>query len=388
MKLRQLGRKTILPAIAFALALFVGGLVIGFTDSRVLSKISSPISFIRVFASTVGNAYLALFQGAIFDPNLAEGHSLLTGFYPLSQTMVNAAPLMLCGLSVAIAFKAGLFNIGAQGQFILGAIGASYVGFHYQLPIVVHIIVAIVAAIVLSALWGGFVGLLKAKTGAHEVIVTIMLNYIAANFLLWLLGTTAFLRPGRLDPLAPPIKESARLLRLFGDNYSVNVGIFISIFVAFLFWLLINRSTWGFKTRAVGANSSAARTAGISVQKITIGTMLIAGALSGLAGAIHVLGFQYELTSDVAGSFGFDAITVALLGRGGPVGVVLASLLFAGLRVGGTTMQANVQVPVEIVLVIQALVVLFIAAPGLISRYLKIKNLESGQEMASKGWNG
>jgi len=388
MKLQQLGRKAILPAIAFALALFVGGLVIGFTDSRVLSKISSPIGFIRVFASTVGNAYLALFQGAIFDPNLAEGHGLLTGFYPLSQTVVNAAPLMLCGLSVAIAFKAGLFNIGAQGQFILGAIGASYVGFHYQLPIVVHIVVAIVAAIVLSALWGGFVGLLKAKTGAHEVIVTIMLNYIAANFLLWLLGTTAFLRPGRLDPLAPPIKESARLLRLFGDNYSVNVGIFISIFVAFLFWLLINRSTWGFKTRAVGANSSAARTAGISVQKITIGTMLIAGALSGLAGAIHVLGFQYELTSDVAGSFGFDAITVALLGRGGPVGVVLASLLFAGLRVGGTTMQANVQVPVEIVLVIQALVVLFIAAPGLISRYLKIKNLESGQEMASKGWNG
>ncbi|CAB4650377.1 unannotated protein [freshwater metagenome] len=388
MKLQQLRRKAILPVIAFALALFVGGLVIGFTDSRVLSKISSPISFIRVFASTVGNAYLALFQGAIFDPNLAEGHGLLTGFYPLSQTVVNAAPLVLCGLSVAIAFKAGLFNIGAQGQFILGAIGASYVGFHYQLPIVVHIVVAIVAAIVLSALWGGFVGLLKAKTGAHEVIVTIMLNYIAANFLLWLLGTTAFLRPGRLDPLAPPIKESARLLRLFGDNYSVNVGIFISFFVALLFWLLINRSTWGFKTRAVGANSSAARTAGISVQKITIGTMLIAGALSGLAGAIHVLGFQYELTSDVAGSFGFDAITVALLGRGGPVGVVLASMLFAGLRVGGTTMQANVQVPVEIVLVIQALVVLFIAAPGLISRYLKIKNLESGQEIASKGWNG
>ena len=116
--------------------------------------------------------------------------------------------------------------------------------------------------------------------------------------------------------------------------------------------------------------------------------MIIAGALSGLAGAIHILGFQYELTSDVAGSFGFDAITVALLGRGGPVGVVLASLLFAGLRVGGSTMQANVQVPVEIVLVIQALVVLFIAAPGLITRFLKIKNLESGQEMASKGWNG
>lgn len=388
MNLKTIGKKTILPLIAFALALIVGGLVIGFTDSRVLEKISSPISFIKIFASTVGNAYLALFQGSIFDPNLAEGHSFLVGFYPLSQTVVNAAPLMLCGLSVAVAFKAGLFNIGAQGQFIFGAIGASYIGFHFQLPIVLHIVVAIIFAIVLSALWGGFVGVLKAKTGAHEVIVTIMLNYIAANFLLWLLGTSAFLRPGRLDPLAPPIKESARLLKIFGSNYSVNVGIFISLIVAGLYWWLINRSTWGFKTRAVGANASAAKTAGISVQRITIGTMIIAGGLSGLAGAIHVLGFQYELTSDVAGSFGFDAITVALLGRGGPVGVVLASLLFAGLRVGGSTMQANVQVPVEIVLVIQALVVLFIAAPGLITRYLKIKNLESGQEIASKGWNG
>jgi len=386
--MKHIAKKAVLPLIAFGLALFVGGLVIGFTDSRVLSKIGSPISFLKIFASTVGNAYLALFQGAIYDPNLAEGHSFLTGFYPLSQTVVNAAPLMLCGLSVAIAFKAGLFNIGAQGQFIFGAIGASYVGFHYELPIFIHVIVAITAAIVLSALWGGFVGLLKAKTGAHEVIVTIMLNYIAANFLLWILGTSTFLRPGRLDPLAPPVKDTARLPRIFGENYSVNVGIFISIFVALLFWLLLNRSTWGFKTRAVGANSSAARTAGISVQRITIGTMLIAGGLSGLAGALHILGFQYELTSDAAGSFGFDAITVALLGRGGPVGVVLASLLFAGLRVGGTTMQANVQVPVEIVLVIQALVVLFIAAPGLIARYVKIKNLESGQEMASKGWNG
>ncbi|CAB4705087.1 unannotated protein [freshwater metagenome] len=388
MNLKTLGKKTILPSVAFVLALFVGGLVIGFTDSRVLTKIGSPISFIRIFASTVGNAYLALFQGAVFDPNLTQGHSFVVGFYPLSQTVVNAAPLMLCGLSVAVAFKAGVFNIGAQGQFIFGAIGASYIGFHYQLPIVLHVVVAIIVAIILSAIWGGFVGVLKAKTGAHEVIVTIMLNYIAANFLLWLLGTTAFLRPGRLDPLAPPIKESAQLLRIFGLNYSVNIGIFISLFVAGLYWLLMNRSTWGFKTRAVGANSSAAKTAGISVQRITIGTMIIAGALSGLAGAIHVLGFQYELASDVAGSFGFDAITVALLGRGGPVGVVLASLLFAGLRVGGSTMQSNVQVPVEIVLVIQALVVLFIAAPGLITRYLKIKNLESGQEMASKGWNG
>jgi simple sugar transport system permease protein len=140
--------------------------------------------------------------------------------------------------------------------------------------------------------------------------------------------------------------------------------------------------------RAVGANSAAARTAGISVQRSTILAMALAGALAGLAGTIHVLGYQYELTADVAGSFGFDAITVALLGRGNPVGVILAAILFAGLRVGGVTMQSNVGVPVEIVLVIQALVVLFVAAPGLIKQIFKVKTLESGTELVSKGWNG
>lgn len=377
-----------MPFLAFVLALVIGGIVIGLTDSRVNSKISEPIEFIKALLSTVGNAYLSLFQGAIYDPNLAEGQGFIRGFYPFSETLLAASPLILCGLSVAVAFKAGLFNIGAQGQFIFGAIGASIIGFRYDLPVGIHILAAIVFAIILAGIWGGIVGFLKAKTGAHEVIVTIMLNYIAARFILWILGEPAFLRPGRIDPLAPPVRESSRLPLLFGDQYRVNVGLIVALSVAALVYFILNRTTLGFRFRAVGANATAARTAGISVGATTIAAMILAGALAGVGGAVHVLGNQYELTTDIAGSFGFDAITVALLGRGSPIGVVLASILFAALRVGGVTMQANVQVPVEIVLVIQALVVLFIAAPGLVAKIFRVRKYEKAETLASKGWNG
>ena len=377
-----------MPFLAFALALIIGGIVIGITDSRVNSKISEPIEFIKALLSTVGNAYLSLFQGAIYDPNLAEGEGFIRGFYPFTETLLAASPLILCGLSVAVAFKAGLFNIGAQGQFIFGAIGASFIGFRYDLPVGIHILAAIAFAIILAGIWGGIVGFLKAKTGAHEVIVTIMLNYIAARFILWILGEPAFLRPGRIDPLAPPVKETSRLPLLFGENYRVNVGLIVALAVAALVYFILNRTTLGFRFRAVGANATAARTAGISVGATTIAAMILAGALAGVGGAVHVLGNQYELTTDIAGSFGFDAITVALLGRGSPIGVVLASILFAALRVGGVTMQANVQVPVEIVLVIQALVVLFIAAPGLVAKIFRVRKYEKAETLASKGWNG
>jgi simple sugar transport system permease protein len=386
--LKKLIRKSVMPILAFVLALIIGGIVIGLTDSRVNSKISEPIEFIKALLSTVGNAYLSLFQGAIYDPNLAEGQGFIRGFYPFSETLLAASPLILCGLSVAVAFKAGLFNIGAQGQFIFGAIGASFIGFRYDLPVGIHILAAIAFAIILAGIWGGIVGLLKAKTGAHEVIVTIMLNYIAARFILWILGEPAFLRPGRIDPLAPPVKETSRLPLLFGENYRVNVGLIVALAVAALVYFILNRTTLGFRFRAVGANATAARTAGISVGATTIAAMILAGALAGVGGAVHVLGNQYELTTDIAGSFGFDAITVALLGRGSPIGVVLASILFAALRVGGVTMQANVQVPVEIVLVIQALVVLFIAAPGLVAKIFRVRKYEKAETLASKGWNG
>ena len=380
-------KKLILPSLSFAMALFVSGLLVAFSDSAVLALKGNPLAMLSKGFSTAGNAYWALFRGSIFDPRLAEGH-FFQGFYPLSETLVAASPLILTGLSVALAFRAGLFNIGAQGQFIAGAIGASWVGFTFDLPTGIHAVAAIAAALLFAGLYGGFVGFLKARTGAHEVIVTIMLNYVAGYFLLWLLSTTAFLRPGRQDPLAPEVKTSARLPHLFGHELRANLGFIIALCAAAGIWWLLNRSTWGFRFRAVGANAAASRTAGISVARVTTSVMFIAGALAGLGGAVQILGSEPAMTAGVGGSFGFDAITVALLGRATPVGTVFAALLFGALRAGGLTMQASTETPLDLVLVIQALVVLFIAAPALIKSLFRLKNVEEGETVASKGWNG
>lgn len=380
-------KRLILPALSFAMALLVSGLLVAFSDSQVLALKSNPLSMVAKGFATAGGAYWALFRGSIFDPQLAQGH-FFQGFYPLSETLVAASPLILTGLSVALAFRAGLFNIGAQGQFIAGAIGASWVGFSFHFPVVLHAIAAIIAAMLFAGAYGGFVGLLKARTGAHEVIVTIMLNYVAGYFLLWLLSTTAFLRPGRQDPLAPEVHTSARLPHLFGTELRANVGFIVALVAALAIWWILNRSTWGFRFRAVGANAAASRTAGISVARVTTSVMFIAGALAGLGGAVQILGSEPALTAGVGGSFGFDAITVALLGRATPIGTVFAALLFGALRAGGLTMQASTETPLDLVLVIQALVVLFIAAPALIKSLFRLKNVEAGETVASKGWNG
>jgi simple sugar transport system permease protein len=377
-----------LPLLSFLLAFMLTSVLIAFSDAKVLKNIGSPGKFLSSAASTVGNAFLALFQGSIFDINLVRGHNFLQGFYPLSETLVTATPLILTGLSVALAFKSGLFNIGAQGQFIFGAIGASYIGFHFHLPVVVHVIAALIVGVILAAFWGGLVGLLKAKTGAHEVIVTIMLNYVAGYFILWILKTKTFLRPHRLDPIAPEVGVNARLPLIAGANQRLHAGIFIALAAAVLVWWLLSKSTLGFKFRAVGANSAAARTAGISVPFVMTTTMLICGGLSGLGGAVHVLGSEHALNTDIAGSFGFDAITVALLGRAQPFGTVLAAILFGALRTGGRTMQSNTGTPLDIVLVTQALIVLFIAAPNFVRFVFRLKNIKSGAALTSKGWNG
>jgi ABC-type uncharacterized transport system permease subunit len=383
----KLWQSTKLSFLAFFLAVLTGGLLIAFSDPNVLSLWKSPFRFFSEAINVSAKAYAALFQGAIFDVNLTK-RSFVNGFYPLSETFTIAAPLILAGLSVTLAFRAGLFNIGAQGQFIFGAISASYIGFKFSLPPVIHIVVAIIFAILVAGLWGGLVGLLKSKTGAHEVIVTIMLNYIAVYFLLWILSTNTFLRKGRQDPIAPEVQQNARLPKLFGDSFRVNFAIIIAFLVVILIFILLDRTTWGFQFRAAGANSFAAKTAGISVPFVMTTVMFIAGALAGLAGAVQVLGSEYALTAGVAGSFGFDAITVALLGRAKPLGTLLAALLFASLRAGGLTMQASTTTPIDIVLVIQALVILFIAAPSLVKVIFRLKQVNAKSDIAAKGWNG
>jgi simple sugar transport system permease protein len=383
----RIGQSIKLPGLSFLMAFTITGIIIAVSDEKVMNKIGSPIEFLKSAGASVGNAYLALFQGSIYDNRLAKSN-FFEGFYPFFETLVTATPLILTGLSVALAFKSGLFNIGAQGQFIFGAIGASYVGFRFDLPVGVHIFAAALAGIVLAAIWGGLVGFLKAKTGAHEVILTIMLNYIAGYFILWLLKTKAFLRQGRIDPIAPEVAESARLPLLAGENFRIHAGIFIALAAAFFVWWLLTKTTIGYKFRAVGANSQAARTAGISVPFVITATMMICGALAGLGGAVHVLGSEHALNTDVAGSFGFDAITVALLGRAQPLGTVFAALLFGALHTGGRMMQSNTGVPLDIVVVTQGLIVLFIAAPVFVRYIFRLKKLNASAALTSKGWNG
>ena len=289
-----------------------------------------------------------------------------------------------------MAFRAGLFNIGGQGQLIAGAICAGWVGFTWHLPVLLHLLVAMIAGLVGGAIWGGIAGWLKARTGAHEVISTIMLNYIALYLLFYLLSVPGFQAEGSNQAISIPIEATARFPRLFGSGLSVNGSLVVALLAALACWWLLTRSTLGFRLRAVGANQFAARTAGMNVAGSYVTVMLIAGALSGLAGSAQALGGNnVAITGDVDASIGFDAITVALLGRASPGGTVLAGILFGALRAGAVRMQAETGMPTEIVQVIQSVIVLFIAAPALIRAIFRLRESGGGGVGGlAKGWNG
>lgn len=363
----------LVTVLAIVLALVLSGVLIAAADAAVQESaaylFARPADFFTAVWTSVSGAYLALFQGAIFDPTAS---TFARAIRPITETMTVSVPLIFAGLGLGIGFRAGLFNIGAQGQIILGAVFAGYVGFALDLPPVVHLVLAVVAAAIGGGLWAGIAGVLKARTGANEVIVTIMLNNIAVYLVAFLLTTTAFQRGDSNNPISPPIKETALFPLLLGPQFRLHAGFLLAIAAAFGVWWLMNRSTIGFQFRAVGSNSSAARVAGISVNANYVWVMVVAGALAGLGGAAQVLGTEKVLTAGVAASFGFDAITVALLGRSKPLGTVLAGLLFGALRAGGFAMQARTGTPIDIVLVVQSLIVLFIAAPPLVRAVFRL----------------
>ncbi|HEX6886927.1 MAG TPA: ABC transporter permease [Candidatus Nanopelagicales bacterium] len=366
----------VLYALSFLLALVISGLLIAFADPDVRAAsgyfFSRPMDLLSAAWESVSQAYEALFSGSVIN---FSAYTVADALKPLTETLYTATSLIFAGLAVALPFRAGLFNIGAQGQLIMGAILAAYVGFSVSLPFPVLMLVAILGGLVGGAIWGGIAGLLKARTGAHEVIVTIMLNWIAIYFLQWLLTLDAFQRPGRDDPLSPQVATAARLPKLLGEEYRLNLGFLLALAAAWFVWWLLERSTIGFEFRAVGANPNAARTAGINVRRALTGVMVVAGGLAGLAGMNQILGgsTEYALGNGIAGDVGFDAITVALLGRSTPLGVVLAGILMGGLRAGGSAMQASTGTPIDIVLVVQSLIVLFIAAPPLVRRIFRLK---------------
>ncbi|MGX5359323.1 ABC transporter permease [Kocuria sp. KH4] len=353
--------------LAIVAALVLGGLLVAVTDERVADAagyfFARPGDTLGAMWAAASSAYEAMFYGAVYNPN---GSTFAQRIYPLTETLTVATPLVLAGLGVAVAFRAGLFNIGAQGQLLIGAAVAAWVGFAWQLPVGVHLLAVVLAGAAGGALWGGIVGLLKARTGAHEVILTIMLNYIALNLVAYLLTRPAFLRPGSSNPVSPQVAETAMFPRLLGEQFRLHWGFVLAILATVLVAWLLHRSTVGFELRAVGANPRAARTAGISVTRGYVVVMLLAGALAGLAGVAQVAGTERALTSGIAASFGFDAITVALLGRSRPWGTFFAGLLYGAFRAGGVTMQSMTGTNIDIVLVVQSLIVLFIALPPLL----------------------
>ncbi|SDT76347.1 nucleoside ABC transporter membrane protein [Actinoplanes derwentensis] len=375
----------LLTALSILLAVLIGAVLIVVSDAEVLAKFgyftARPGDALDASWDLISLAYAELLMGAFGDPAVFQAWFAGTAtwqqaFTPLSETLTYAAPLVFTGLSVALAFRGGLFNIGAQGQAVLGCIVAGVAGFSFGLPIVLNLAVALVAGVVGGALWGFIPGLLKARTGAHEVITTIMLNYTSALFLSWLVIQQGVQAPGRTDAISKSVAESAQLPSP-GGVLRVHLGIIIAVFVtAGVAWLL-KRSAFGFEIRAVGANPHAAKTAGISVARTYVLLMAVAGGLAGLGGATQVLGTAHSLTPAVAGNIGFDGLLVALLGRNRPWGTFFAALLFGALRAGGNRVQSFAGISLELVTVLQALIVIFIAAPALVKAIFRLRAARS-----------
>ena len=363
----------LVSVLSIAVGLLAGAVLIAASAPDVQATLSyffaRPADFFVAVWHTVSEAYLALFRGAVLD---WQAQSVQRAIRPLTESMVAATPLILAGLGIALGFRSGLFNIGGQGQVILGAIFAGFFGYFLTLPVGVHMIIAVLAGIVGGAIWGGIAGYLKARTGANEVIVTIMLNSIAGYLIAYLLKQAWFRQTDSANPQSRNVDGAASLFPLLPDPFRLNAGFLLAVLATIFVWWLLERSTLGFEFRAVGENPNAARTAGISVGRVTLIVMMIAGALAGLAGAAQVLGTEQRLTMGIGGSLGFDAITVALLGRSRPVGTFLAGLLFGAFKAGGYTMQAQTGTPIDIILVVQSVIVLLIAAPPLVRAIFRL----------------
>lgn len=371
-----LNGSAVISLLAVVLAIIIGGILIAVTDENVQATagyfFSRPGDMIAAIWNSVSGAYVSLFQGSIYNfrrPGFANG------IRPLMDTLTFATPLIVAGLGVALGFRAGLFNIGGRGQMLFGASAAGWVAFSFSgMPFPLHLIFAVVAGVIAGALWSGLAGLLKATTGANEVITTIMLNYVAYYFVYWMLSTQGLLQlPGSNNPKSPGMLPSAVLPSLFGPQYSLHWGFIVAIAVTIFAWWLLNRSRLGFQFKAVGLNPNAARVAGINVPRMIVYVMLFSGAFVGLAGVFQVLGtVTTGFSAGIDAGIGFDAITVALLGRSKPWGVFAAAVLFGAFKAGGFAMQASQGISVDIVLVVQSVIVLLIAAPPLVRAVFRL----------------
>lgn len=391
----------LLPILAVFTALVIGGVIMLISSPEVLTAwknvFQDPGEAFSLSWQTISQAYRALFEGAFGVPSqireafqtyraTGETRPLLDAFRPVSESLVVSTPYIFAGLAVAIGFRGGLFNIGAEGQLFVGGLASVFVGYSItSLPWFIHLPLALLAGILAGALWGAIPGFLKARTGAHEVINTIMMNYIAFRLTDYLLqGPMA--RPDNL-PITVEIEPSAYLPSLFPRPMRIHWGFFLALGAAVLVWWFLWKTTRGLEIRMVGANPNAARYAGVNHTVIMVATMALSGALAGLAGASQILGVDHRMVRAFSTGYGFDSIALALLGNSHPLGVVLASLLFGFMRAGAARMQSVANVPVEIIRIIQAMVIIFVAAPEIIRGLYRIKAIRASEKTLARSWS-
>jgi simple sugar transport system permease protein len=370
-----------LTILAIVSGLLLGGIVAVLTTETVYSSFGSSFGAgISEIFKVLGATYAALFTGSFGQPDViwaaiesGDWQQINIAFSPFFESLVQSTPYIMAGLAVALGFRVGLFNIGAEGQIFVGALAAVWAGTHiHGLPAIIHAPLAFLIGGLGGALWGFIPGWLKAKTGAHEVINTIMMNYIAFRLSEFLL--TGYLKdPTKAHPISATVDQAAWLPRLFPSPNRFHVGFFIALLLAVLVYILLFKTTQGFQLRTVGLNPNAARYAGMDIVKNTVLAMALSGMLAGFAGANEVLGVNRNLGVAFSSGYGFDSIALALLGGSHPVGVVLASLLFGFLRNGALRMQLAAGIPIDIISIMQAAILAFIAAPGMIRTIYRLK---------------
>lgn len=394
----------LVTALALILGLAVGALVIIVTTPAVLDawrgsfhSWGAPGHAIKVTLDNVGAGYRSMFTGSVVDPpqfwhSLTTGRNWSLSLTPLSETLTYATPLVIASIGVGIAFQTGIFNIGANGQAVAGGIAGATVASMIHLPTFLHLPLTLLAGVVGGMAAGLVPGLLKAYTGAHEVIVTIMFNYVIYAFLIYTLLSTPLQLPGQQNDISRTFDATAQLSPFFGDSSGlrVNWGLFVAIAVVVFAWWFLDRSSLGFDFRVTGANPNAARASGINARVVVVLVFLVSGGLAGLAGIVQASGTTHLITGGFLignAGIGFTAITVALLGRNRPMGIVWGSLLFAALGVGGRAMQSATGIPLDLATVIQSVIVLFVATPVLIKEIFRLRGAHtSALQLATKGW--
>ena len=390
----------LMPALAVFTGLVVGAVIVAVANADAIAAwgnfFRAPGEALRTTWEAVALAYGALFKGALGSPRdlftaiqsyqvTGDVAPLYRAIYPFTESLVSATPYILAGLAVAIGFRCGLFNIGAEGQLFMGALGAAYVGYSIVgMPAYFHLPLALLGGAVAGGIWAAIPGYLKARFGAHEVVNTIMMNWIAFRLSDWLLFGP--MKASGYRPVTPNVEVTAELPRFFADPLRFNWGFVFALAMAALVYWFLFKTTLGFEIRSVGANPEASKYAGMSVTRNFVMVMALSGALAGLAGATQVLGVDHWVGAGFSAGYGFDSIALALLGKSHPLGVVLAALLFGVLRGGATNMQSVARIPIDLISVIQGLVIIFVAAPAIIRWIYRIRIGQAERTVLTRGW--